>query len=98
MRAIGRRVKEYGFFLFFISIFMIAIGIQQDFTIIRNVGFVFLLLMAVFSIGAVVRNVWFPPRPKPVEPAAPAVTAKTRPKTSNQPRPRDPNADRASDI
>jgi Kef-type K+ transport system membrane component KefB len=59
---IRRRIEKSGFFLFFLGLFLMAIGITQDLTILRDIGLVILLLILVTVIVRARRDVTGTPR------------------------------------
>lgn len=62
MDKVRRRIERSGFFLFFFAFFLLAVGLAQGVTILRNIGLALLLLIVVVVIARSARDVRRPRR------------------------------------
>jgi hypothetical protein len=62
IRKILNRIERSGFFLFFLALFLLAIGITQEIDILRNIGIVILVLILLTVIVRARREISGKPR------------------------------------
>ena len=65
IRKILNRIERSGFFIFFLAMFLLAIGITQDIPILRDIGFAIVVLILLTLLLRARRDVWGKPRRPP---------------------------------
>jgi hypothetical protein len=72
VRNLIQRIQRAGFFIFFFALFILAIGITQDISLLRDIGLVILVVILLTIIIRARRDISGKPRrPQPTDESKP---------------------------